>query len=204
MKSFEPEKDCRKWPTENSDSAGEGLKPDVFRPVLFIFSGLPASGKSALAKLLAGEYRAVYLRIDSVEQGLRDICGLNVQGEGYGLSYRVAADNLKLGNSVVADSCNPIRLTRSEWQEVAMVSGSLFVNIEAVCSDEKEHRKRVETRLPEVEGLILPAWEEIKNREYHLWDSERIVIDTAGRSAEESFQALKEKIRHLPAQLPEG
>lgn len=68
---------------------------EIVKPVLFILSGLPASGKSALAKLLAKEYDAVYLRIDTVEQGLRDICGLDVQGEGYRLSYRIAADNLK-------------------------------------------------------------------------------------------------------------
>jgi len=37
------------------------------KPVLFIFSGLPASGKTALAKLVAKEYNTVYLRIDTVE-----------------------------------------------------------------------------------------------------------------------------------------
>ncbi len=167
---------------------------EVIKPVLFILSGLPASGKSALAKLLAKEHNAVYLRIDTVEQGLRDLCGLNVQGEGYRLSYRIAADNLKLGHNVVADSCNPIALTRTEWQEVAIANGSRFVNIEVVCSDKKEHKKRVETRKPEVKGLNLPTWEEVCNREYQSWDSEKIIIDTAGKSSEESFQELKEEI----------
>jgi predicted kinase len=171
------------------------LKPDISKPVLFIFSGPPASGKSTLAKLLAKEYNALYLRIDTIEQGMRDLCGLNVQGEGYRLSYRIAADNLKLGANVVADSCNPIQLTRMEWQEVATANGSRFVNIEIVCSDEKEHKKRVETRQPEVEGLKLPTWEEIKTREYHSWDSESMIIDTANKTAEECFQQLKEKIK---------
>lgn len=166
---------------------------NVSKPVLFIFSGLPACGKSALAKLLAKEYNAVYLRIDTVEQGLRDICELNVQGEGYRLSYRIAADNLQLGHNVVADSCNPIELTRTEWHEVAIANGSRFVNIEVVCSDKNEHKRRVETRQSEVKGLNLSTWEEVSNREYQPWDSERILIDTAGKSAEESFQELKEK-----------
>lgn len=170
---------------------------DISKPILFIFSGLPASGKSALAKFLAKEYGAVYLRIDTVEQGLRDICGLDVQGEGYRLSYRIAADNLKLGHNVVADSCNPIALTRAEWQDVATETGSQYVNIEVVCTDEKEHKKRVEERLSEIKGLKLPTWEEIKNREYHSWDSERIIIDTANKTAEESFQELKGKIKQL-------
>ena len=82
--------------------------------VLFIFSGLPASGKSTLAKLLAKKYNAVYLRIDTIEQGLRDLCYFDVQGEGYRLSYRIAADNLKLKHNVVTDSCNPVNFTRKE------------------------------------------------------------------------------------------
>lgn len=56
------------------------------------------------------------MRIDTVEQAIRDLCDFNVEGEGYRLSYRIAADNLKLGISVVADSCNPIDLTRSLQQ----------------------------------------------------------------------------------------
>ena len=48
---------------------------------LFIFSGLPASGKSTLAKHITKIYRAVYLRIDTIEQGLLDLCHIEVQGE---------------------------------------------------------------------------------------------------------------------------
>ena len=166
----------------------------VSKPILFIFSGLPASGKSTLAKLLAKERDAVYLRIDTVEQGLLDVCGLDVQGEGYRLSYLIAGDNLKLKRNVVADSCNPILLTRMEWQEVAVANGSVYINIEVICSDEREHKKRAETRQPEVERLKLPTWEEVRNREYHSWESGRIVIDTANKSVEASFQELIKKI----------
>ncbi len=44
------------------------------KPTLFILSGLPAAGKSTLSKLISQEYGAVYLRIDTIEQGLRDLC----------------------------------------------------------------------------------------------------------------------------------
>lgn len=37
-------------------------------PILFIMSGLPASGKSTLSKLIAKEYKASYFRIDTIEQ----------------------------------------------------------------------------------------------------------------------------------------
>ena len=165
------------------------------KPILFILSGLPASGKSTLAKLIAKEYNAVYLRIDTIEQGLRDLCDFDVEGEGYRLSYRIAIDNLKLGNNVVSDSCNPINLTRREWEEVADKNDSVFVNIEIVCSDKVEHRRRVEKRENEVEGLRLPTWQEVETREYHSWESERIIIDTANKTIEESFNECNDKIQ---------
>ena len=168
------------------------------KPILFIFSGLPVSGKSTLAKLIAKKYNAVYLRIDTVEQGLRDLCNLDVQGEGYRLSYRIASDNLNLAHNVVADSCNPIILTRREWEDVAEKNNSIFVNIQILCSDKEEHKKRVETRSVEILGLKSPTWEDIENREYHSWDRERIIIDTAGRTEKESFEELNHKItQHL-------
>ena len=167
----------------------------LLKPILFIFSGLPASGKSTLAKLIAKEYNAIYLRIDTVEQGLRDLCNWEVQGEGYELSYRIASDNLRLGQNVVSDSCNPVNFTRQEWENVAKENGSAFINIEVLCSNKEEHRKRIEARKSDVKGLKLPDWEDVENREYHLWKSERITIDTANKSIEESFEELHEKIK---------
>ncbi|MDR1740216.1 MAG: AAA family ATPase [Bacteroidales bacterium] len=164
------------------------------KPILFILSGLPASGKSTLAKLIAREYNAVYLRIDTIEQGLRDLCNFDVQGEGYRLSYRIASDNLSLGRNVVSDSCNPVDLTRKEWEEVAKENDSIFINIEILCSDKDEHKKRVETRKSDIKGLKLPDWKRVESREYHPWESDRIVIDTANRTIDESFEELKNKI----------
>jgi len=159
-------------------------------PVLVVFSGLPGAGKSTLAQAVARELRAVWLRVDTVEQALRDLCAVDVQGEGYRLAYRVAADNLRLGLGVVADSCNPIELTRREWQAVARDAGATCVDVEVVCSDQDEHRRRMEGRVSDVAGLELPTWREVQAREYHPWTAERIVIDTAGRSPAESAREL--------------
>ena len=159
-------------------------------PVLYIFSGLPASGKTTLAQGLARHLKATYVRIDTIEQALRDLCGINVVAEGYRLSYRLAKDNLALGNTVIADSCNPIQITREEWEQVATNSGCQFVNIEVICSDPKEHRTRVEERTSTVPNLRLPTWQEIVSREYEPWTQKRIVIDTAHQKPETSLQEL--------------
>ena len=172
----------------------------IGKPLLFIFSGLPGAGKTTLSQKLALQTSAMHLRIDTIEQALRDLCSIDVQGEGYRLSYRVAADNLRLGISVVADSCNPIVLTRNEWEQVATDSEADFVNIEVVCSDKVEHRKRVETREPGVPRLILPTWEEVEAREYHAWATDRVIIDTAHKTHDESFDELVSELRALHIQ----
>jgi predicted kinase len=93
-----------------------------------------------LAQLLAGRVGAAHVRIDTIEQALRELCSIDVQGEGYRLAYRVASDILNAGISVVADSCNPIELTRWEWEHVARHANARYVNIEVVCSDARQHR----------------------------------------------------------------
>ena len=163
---------------------------------LYVFSGLPGAGKTVLSEQLATRFAAVYLRIDTIEQALRDLCGINVQGEGYRLAYRIAADNLRLGVSVVADSCNPINLTRDEWEAVAQQSEARHVNIEIVCSDRKEHRERIESRKPTIAGLALPGWDEVEARDYHTWTRERIVIDTSGKTESKCFDELLLKLAH--------
>lgn len=165
------------------------------KPILFILSGLPGSGKSTLSQFLVRKYKIPYLRIDTIEQGLRDLCHVDVVAEGYALSYRMAAEYLNLGLHVMADSCNPINLTRMAWESVAKNNHSDFVNIEIVCSDKDEHRHRIETRKIEFENLKSPTWEDVENRVFHPWASDRIVIDTAHKSVEESQKELDEKLQ---------
>lgn len=160
-------------------------------PTLFIFSGLPASGKTTLAERLAADLMAVHLRIDTIEQAILDLCDFQAEAEGYRLAYRIAADNLRLGLSVVADSCNLIELTRREWEGVARAERAEFVNLEIVCSDSLEHRRRVEHRAPSIPNFKLPTWDEVVTREYHTWTVPRITIDTAGTSAETSYEKLR-------------
>jgi predicted kinase len=159
--------------------------------LLFIFGGLPGTGKTELSRLLAREQGAVHVRIDTIEQAMRE-GGINVDGpQGYMVAYGIAADNLRLGLSVVADSVNPLKITREAWRGVAAQAGAPYVEIEVICSDAAEHRARVETREIDVAGLTPPTWDEVANRHYEPWDAVHVVIDTAGQTLEQSLAALR-------------
>lgn len=161
-------------------------------PLLIVFSGLPGVGKTVIAKELARQIGAAYVRIDSIEQALRDSGLLKgpLDDTGYCISHAIAADNLRLGRIVVADCVNPLKLTRDAWVGIADTAGVPAIEIEVICSDRAEHRRRVETRAGDVPGLRLPTWEEVTSREYHPWDGEHLVIDTAGSTIQESLSKI--------------
>ena len=98
---------------------------------------------------------------------------------------------------MVADCCNPIELTRNEWELVALETKARYIHIEVICSDRLEHRRRVETRHSNISGLKLPTWKEVESRRYHQWTRDRIVIDTSGKSEIECFEDLLSKLSFL-------
>ena len=146
--------------------------------MLIVLSGLPGVGKTTIARELARAIRGVHVRVDSIEQALRRH-GMTVEGEGYTVAHAVAEDNLRAGHDVIADCVNPWALTRDEWSAVAERSGVRAIDVEIVCSDAAEHRRRVESRAGDIAGHRLPTWEEVVRRDYQAWDRPRLVIDSA-------------------------
>ena len=157
--------------------------------MLIAFSGLPGTGKTTIARRLAAHLGATYLRIDTIEQALRDQ-GIQATTEGYAVAYRLAADNLRLGRTVIADSVNPLAITRNAWQAVATETNTRIIEIETICSDPTEHRNRVESRTTDVPNLILPTWDKVQSRDYEPWTHPHLVIDTAAMSIQAAVAAI--------------
>jgi predicted kinase len=157
--------------------------------MLVVLSGLPGVGKTTVARELAVALGAVHVRIDSIEQALRN-AGWEIEAEGYRVAYAVAEDNLRLGRSVVADCVNPWPLTRGEWRSVGDRARARVFDVEVVCSDAKEHRRRVESRATDISGHRLPTWSEVVRRDYCPWDTDRLVIDTARLNPGDSVRKI--------------
>jgi len=164
--------------------------------VLVVFAGLPGSGKTTLARRLSEALGAAYLRIDSIEHAIRTANGpaYDIGDVGYRVGYAMARDNLRAGRVVVADSVNPVQESRDAWRAVANERGVSVVEIEVICSDPTEHRRRVEEREADLSGFVLPTWEAVAAREYQAWTRDRVVVDTAGHTVEQSFGELTARL----------
>lgn len=160
---------------------------------LISLSGLPGTGKSSIARELARQTGAVWVRVDSIEQAIRasGVVAGSLDDAGYRAGYAVAQDNLRLGRDVIGDSVNSWMLTRDAWRDAGIGAGARVVEAEIVCSDIEEHRRRVESRAVDVPGLVLPDWRAVADRDYRPWERERLVVDTAGRTLAECVAAIR-------------
>lgn len=95
-----------------------------------------------------------------------------------------------MGLNVIADSVNPLLLTREAYREVALSTGSKFVEVEVICSDVNTHRSRVENRVSDIEGLKLPDWEAVITRDYEQWDQEHLIIDSSKLSVKQCIENI--------------
>jgi predicted kinase len=154
-------------------------------PVLIVFSGLPGTGKTTVSKLLAARLRAVYLRIDTIEQAMKAAGAERIGPAGYAVANALATANLLLGHSIVADCVNPVQTSRQGWRDVAAAASARLVNIHLYCSDEAEHRRRVEDRTADIPGHILPTWDAVTLHEFEARDDDHLTLDTASLSATE-------------------
>jgi predicted kinase len=167
--------------------------------VLVAVGGLPATGKSTIATALARRTSTSYLRVDRIEQAIVAWSALShpLGPVGYAVAHALVREQLELGLDVIVECVNPTALTRDGWVATAKAVGAELVEVEVICSDEDEHRRRAEVRSSDVEGLVKPTWAAIAEREYQPWLRRPLVIDSAITSPDSAAQRIASRMDRL-------
>lgn len=176
-----------------------------------MLSGLPGVGKTTLAREVGARVGGVHLRIDTIEAAMVQSGIVAAAGgwdafpdAGYRVAYAIAADLLRAGHVVIADCVNPLAITRKAWAELAVRASAPCINVEVVCGDESVHRRRVEERRSDLDGLVVPTWEQVQNRDYEPWDLPVLRVDTGTGAVDEMASASRTWSAHGPEEWNRG
>jgi predicted kinase len=150
-------------------------------PMLIVLSGLPATGKSAVAEAVAAELRAVLLSVDPIDSALA-AAGVEEHGlpglAAYAVVAAIAEANLALGSTVVVDAVNAVGEAKTVWIELARRAGVRLLAVQAVLSDAAIHRARLAGRTRDL-AIPEPTWEAVvlRQAEWVAWPFAPLVVD---------------------------
>lgn len=172
-------------------------------PDLILFSGLPGSGKTTLARATA---RALHLPIftkDRVQRVLRDEAPGAPLIVGYHLLLDQADEQLALGTSVILDAVFPREGFRQTAAQMAVRHGARLHVFECICSDEALWQARMVDRVAYAPGWKPLGWTEVERlrAEWEPWPPGQTHVVDSLRPLEETLAEVLHYI-HTPPSAP--
>lgn len=170
--------------------------------MLIVVSGLPGTGKSAVAEAVAAELGAVQLSVDVAEDALLG-SGLAPSWQtgvaAYETTRAAAEQNLVLGRTVVVDAVNDSDAARLTWVVAAEHAKTDLTFVLLTLDDMGEHRRRLESRSRSFSHLPEPTWGEVQLRSasYENWSHDVLHL-SAAEPVRVITQVILEHLRARP------
>lgn len=153
------------------------------RPLLVAMAGLPGTGKSTCANLIARQLQLPVIDKDDVLELVRTSTVRDELEQGrltYDVLFSLASRQLENGVSVVVDTCLAYRWLRSKFANVATDCGARMLVVHCECDDEMA-RARIAARV--THGLPhrnLSEYDRLR-RLFEPFDARpHLTIDTSG------------------------
>ena len=150
---------------------------------MIVFTGLPGSGKSAIAESLATELAIPVYAKDWVEAPIlktKLVPPEELGVIGYDLLTALARRQLMLHQSVILDSVASTASIRSVWRSLAQEFDADWLVIECICSDTGVHRERLSRRTRNIPDWPELEWADVERvRSYfEPWAEDRLILDS--------------------------
>lgn len=181
-----------------------------------MFSGLPGTGKSALADATGRRLGIPVFAADWLLGSLTPFGGRHLDGLldiGTEMLTTLAFRQLTLGQSAILDHPAENPADRTRWRTLAEAAGAEFRVVVCVCSDQPLHRSRLERRERGIPGWHQGGnWSNVQRRlaEFPPWTaadapaaSDVLTVD-AVRPLEENLAAVLDYVAGLHPFIPNG
>ena len=149
--------------------------------MLIVLSGLPGTGKSAIADGVGRALHAPVLSADPIESAILE-AGITRSFEtglaAYVVARAVVDRNLADGLDTVIDAVNSVEPARDLWRALARTHDANLRIIECVVTDPAIQKARLAGRDRGL-ALLEPAWEDVERRrtEWTAWPEPHLTLD---------------------------
>lgn len=175
--------------------------------MLVLISGLPATGKSTVARMIAREINARVLRTDEIRKAIikkpeysereKDIV--------YSAMLLIADELLKNNINVVLDATFYKKELRERAKKIAKRNKKKFLIVETVCNEKvvKERMRKRKKNLKSVSDADFDVYKKIK-KEFEEIEEEHVVVDTYYLSKREIRKMLREELKKALHMIGQG